>query len=366
MEKHLTMLKEIVSSLYLFKSEEELLHLIQHKLLRMCEVEQIKLTCKKIEESPPHNGAKKVHSVSGGKTKKTFYAYGFKYKEEDYSIQFHKSQGFSKEEKPFLKKVGKALASALLVAEKHKQWKVNKEQWELAFDTIPTAICLTDLKGNIIKTNKTFREKTKISQESLRNKNYFSAFFPPEEQEGTAPQLFPPVIKKEYKNSTPLGVLQCHCEKNTPHCGCIKTKALSNTPLEEKPHYNITSAKKECICSKNHLLWGRYTNKKKQVFEIVIRRFYNSTERAMQLVILRDISRQVKSEHKIAQSAKTAELDIISHSIAHELNNPIAGIYTLLQALQMQQHGKNLNEDLKEMSFAVQRCNHIIHKLLSP
>ena len=338
MEKHLTMLKEVVSSLYLFKSEQELLHLVKEKLPKMCEVDQIKLTCNKTEKPALHNGTKDIHSISKKNTtrkkSKTLYVYGFKYKEEDYSIQFHKNQGFSKEEKPFLKKVGKALSSALLVAEKHKQWKVNKEQWELAFDTIPTAICLTDLEGNIINTNKAFREKTKKSKKNLQNKNYFSAFFPLEEQEEVAPKWFP------------IG---------------MNSKTFSQELLTRSPEKQAEKTEE-----KSHFLWGRYTNKKKQVFDILIRRFYNSTERAMQLVILRDISRQVKSEHTMAQSAKTAELDIISHSIAHELNNPIAGVYTLLQTLQMQQHSKSLNEDLKEMSSAVQRCNNIIHKLLSP
>jgi len=102
-----------------------------------------------------------------------------------------------------------------------------------------------------------------------------------------------------------------------------------------------------------------------KVFEISLQKVLQNPENEIQLVILRDITEQIKIEHKIAQSAKSAELGIISSSIAHELNNPIAGIHALLQTLQIQKQDADLNKDLKEMFMAIQRCSHIINQLLN-
>ena len=95
------------------------------------------------------------------------------------------------------------------------------------------------------------------------------------------------------------------------------------------------------------------------------KKLLETRKKTIQLVILRDITKQTQMEYKIALSAKSAELGIISSSIAHELNNPIAGVQALLQTLQIQDKNNNLSEDLKEMSLAIQRCSHIIDQLLN-
>ena len=281
-------LKKSVLAIYLTHSEEELLRVIKKQLPALCKVDFIELShdCQKIKKA------------------KYIYSYSFTYKDKNYFIHFHKADGLAKTEKWFLNKVGQALESVLIRIEEYKELKISKEQWELAFDTIATPICLTDLQGHILRTNKTFREKTKLSKTELLQKDYFTAFF------GKA------------EDTT---AFQSHKEKR-------REKLLVDGQERD--------------------------------FEISLQKILQNTENEIQLVILRDITKQIKIEHKIAQSAKSAELGIISSSIAHELNNPIAGIHALLQTIQMQKTDENLTEDLKEMSLAIQRCIHIINQLL--
>ncbi len=286
----LVSLKKIVMAIGLCNSEEELKLIAEKELLGFCQVDSIVF-----QSSRPSL-----------KNSKYIYNYSFTYNNNTYFILFKKEQGISKTEKWLLKNTGKALESAIIRLEQQKKLKSNKEQWELAFDTIATPICLTNLQGNILRTNKTFREKTKMSKPELLQKNYLTVFF------GT---------------------------KET------SLKQQSNTKKIRKKR--------------------RLTNGNEETFEISVQKILQNTETEVILVILRDITEQIKVENQIAESAKSAEMGIISSSIAHELNNPIAGIQALLQNLQMQNPDKSINEDIKEMSLAIQRCNHIINKLLN-
>ncbi len=283
-------LKKTLSAIYMSYSEENLPLLINTELPPLCQVDAITLSIQK----PITKRAKHT------------YSYSFIYLNKSYFIHFHKADGFTKKEKEFLKKVGQTLEVALIRIEEDKQLNIDKEQWELAFDTIAIPICLTDLQGNILRTNKTFREKTKVPKTELLQKNYFTVFF------------------------------------NRPD-KINKLKSHQQNKRREK--YIVDGQEK--------------------IIEISLQKVSQSTRNKIQMVILRDITEQIKMEHKIAQSAKAAELGIISSSIAHELNNPIAGIQTLLQTLQMENNNPQLTDDLKEMSLAIQRCNHIIHQLLN-
>ena len=283
-------LKKAILSIYMSHSEKDLQILIGKKLPHLCQVDSIELSSRE----PIAKNTKYVHN------------YSFTYLNNSYFIHFYKADGLTKKEKWFLQKIGQALESALVRIEQHKQLNIDKGQWELAFDTIATPICLTDLQGNILRTNKTFREKTNMSKAELLQKNYFTVFFG-------------------------------------------RTDKTDNL----KPNQRNKRREKYIV------------DGKEKIIEIALQKVPQNTETEIQLVILRDTTEQIKMEHKIAQSAKSAELGIISSSIAHELNNPIAGIQTLLQTLEMENKNPNMADDLKEMSSAIQRCNHIIHQLLN-
>ena len=280
-------LTKILPLIYQAHTAKKLKSLIEKELPALCGVDAI---LPGFKEPKPKNS-------------KFLYTYSFTYKQNDYFICFHKAQG-GITDKTFLKKIGKALSFSLIQREEDQQLKTDKEKWELAFDTIATAICLTTAKGNILKTNKIFREQTHKSKTELLQKNYFSVFF-------------------GKNNEAPL------------------------TAQNKNRQKRITK------------------NGKEQIFEILIQKVSQDIEPSIYLIIIRDITKQTEMENKIAKSAKLAEVGIIAGSIAHELNNPIAGIQALLETLQMQNQDQKLKEDLNEMSKAIKRCSHIIHKLLN-
>ena len=280
------LLKKTILPIYLSRTEEELFSIIKEKLPELCLMHSIDLD----------------HLPTSKKSKNT-YTYLFTYKDKDYFIHFHKKETILSKEKSFLKKVGQTLESSLIRMEQQEQLRFQKEQWELAFNTIATPICLTDLEGIIIRTNKNFREKTNLSKTDILQKNYFTIFFGKEDTQ-------------------PL---------------------LNQGKRREK----------------------LFTNGKEEIFEISKQLIPQNIDREIQLVIIRNITEQINLEHKIAQFAKSAELGIISSSIAHELNNPIAGVLALIQTLQIKKTNSTLSKDLKDMSSAIQRCSCIIDQLLN-
>lgn len=84
--------------------------------------------------------------------------------------------------------------------------------------------------------------------------------------------------------------------------------------------------------------------------------------------IYRNKTKQKKTERQILESSKIAELGLIGGSIAHELNNPLAGLITFIQMLKSDVQTDNnpsLLNDLEEMEKSALRCKEIIQNLLS-
>jgi len=83
---------------------------------------------------------------------------------------------------------------------------------------------------------------------------------------------------------------------------------------------------------------------------------------------IKDKTKQKKAERQILESSKIAELGLIGGSIAHELNNPLAGLITFIQMLKQDlvtDGNKPLFNDLEEMEKSALRCKEIIQNLLS-
>jgi hypothetical protein len=78
-----------------------------------------------------------------------------------------------------------------------------------------------------------------------------------------------------------------------------------------------------------------------------------------------DVTEEKMLEQRLSQTAKMKELGLISSSIAHELNNPLGGIISYIQILQMELNKEHqLQGELKDMNMAAQRMKHIIENLL--
>ena len=78
-----------------------------------------------------------------------------------------------------------------------------------------------------------------------------------------------------------------------------------------------------------------------------------------------DVTEDKMLEQRLSQTAKMKELGLISSSIAHELNNPLGGIISYIQILQMElDKAHPLQGELKDMNMAAIRMKQIIENLL--
>ena len=215
-----------------------------------------------------------------------------------YSISFRKSSAYSAAEKKFLRKIAHSIDSALKRIETYTQLRLLKNQWKAAFNAIKKPICLTDHQYHILTSNAVFLEQVQQTKSQVFRKNCFSVFF-----------------------GFPLNPVECQNLK--------KSKILKST-------------------------------KDSSIFEIYSQSFLREKKGSIvHLVMFTDMSRKIEMEKKISNLKESAELGIITGSIAHDLNNPLAGIQTLLEVSQ------NSDPQVSEMLSAVRRCQSIVQKLLN-
>lgn len=104
------------------------------------------------------------------------------------------------------------------------------------------------------------------------------------------------------------------------------------------------------------------------LFEVDSQKMKSDYSEDIYINMYRDKTKQKKAERQILESSKIAELGLIGGSIAHELNNPLAGLITFIQMLKgdtLADQDKSLFSDLNEMEKSALRCKEIIQNLLS-
>ncbi|MES2767764.1 MAG: HAMP domain-containing sensor histidine kinase [Bdellovibrionota bacterium] len=109
-------------------------------------------------------------------------------------------------------------------------------------------------------------------------------------------------------------------------------------------------------------------NNQEKLFEVDSQKMKSDLGENIYINIYRDLTKQKKTERQILESSKIAELGLIGGSIAHELNNPLAGLITFIQMLKQDvvtDNNKPLFDDLEEMEKSALRCKEIIQNLLS-
>ena len=213
-----------------------------------------------------------------------------------YFISFRKNSTYSADEKKFLRKVVHSIDLALKRMETYSQLQLLKNQWKSTFTAIKNPICLTDQKFHILSSNAVFLEQVQQTKSQVFRKNCFSVFF-----------------------------------------------GFRLTPVE------FQNLKKSKILK---------TTGNSSIFEIYTQSFLREKKgSAVRLVMFTDMSRKIEMEKKISNLKESAELGIITGSIAHDLNNPLAGIQTLLEI--------SNDPQMDEMLSAVRRCQSIVKKLLN-
>ncbi len=225
-------------------------------------------------------------------------------------VFFSKAEGgkFSADEVDFLQELSEALGLALSRLHKLEQAETVKAQWQATFDAIPHPLCLTNEGGEILKLNRAFQQACSAHGfRALIGKNCLRSFF------GAAFQ--PPV--------NPSGIF---------------TFRSSREAGGETEHYEVAG----------------------QTLGMAV------DGAPVELILLRQISEELRFERRILEASKLAELGTIGSSIAHELNNPLGGMLSFLQLILMDLKPTDvIFPEVKEMEHAVLRCRDIVLNLLS-
>jgi len=123
---------------------------------------------------------------------------------------------------------------------------------------------------------------------------------------------------------------------------------------------------RESPCPGCHLGKSFKIESHNKTFEVSSSRIQTDAEKQFKyLNIYKDVSEQILFEQRMTQNAKMNDLGLISGSIAHELNNPLGGIISYLQILQMELPKEHiLQKDLQDMVMTSLRMKKIIEGLL--
>ena len=83
------------------------------------------------------------------------------------------------------------------------------------------------------------------------------------------------------------------------------------------------------------------------------------------LLMASDVTKENHLQEQLSARARETELGFIRGSIAHELNNPLSGMKTLLHIMEVSPGGDSFSKEIiEEMQSAVNRCQQIIKTLL--
>ena len=218
---------------------------------------------------------------------------------------FISSRKISRKQKTFLSRIGDMVSSSLCFMEDTKQLEASKNQWDLVFDSFYRALCITDSQFRILRTNGAFRRLTGRKKTETAGQNVFTVFPIP---------VSPPPSQNE--EVTWLA-------ESSPKVPPLSLEFLMKT-----------------VFLKNERLTFR-------------------------LFLIKDVTEEIKMERKIADQTRSRELGLIKSSLAHELNNPIAGIKALLTVIESGLTCSSQRRLLGNMHSAVNRCQETVARLLS-
>ena len=227
------------------------------------------------------------------------------FKTENYGdFNFYSSQKIKQSKKKFLQKVSSFVASTLYSIENKEKISNIKKQWENTFDSFCQAFCITNKNFNIIHSNQAFQQL--FQTKKYLHKNLFEIF---------------PFPVKEPKQTEKEGSFLAQGKKNN-----------------EKKYWDISFK----------TLYLQKENSKAMLF------------------LIKDVTEEIKMESQISNQAKEQELGLIKGSLAHELNNPIAGIKALLSAIENSapKDQNSIKESLKDMQKAMDTCHQVVQNLL--
>lgn len=300
-------LYSILLSIYSFSQWEDLFALKSKPFLNLCEVAYIGWDLeKRIFKGTP---LLKRNNPKHNTLSPYWLKHPLCHNKRHYGyLSFISSHKMNETKKRFLKKIADAVASSIYFIENKNKLENIKQEWSCTFDSFYQPLCITDSYFNILRTNQAFCQLVHSSKQNLIGKNIFYTC---------------PISIQE-----PL--------KNKPD-----TFTWVSTGIYQKKPLNL---------------------------QFTLKTIYLKNEKiSFELVLVKDVTQEIKMEKMLAQKTKNKNLALIKGSIAHELNNPIAGIKTLVHVIDQNLPEKRpeWKEIFKNMDEALNRCQHIIENLLS-
>lgn len=212
-----------------------------------------------------------------------------------------KRRSLNKTEKLLLENISSGVALAIEKLHNLDQSEVLKHQWESTFNAILEPLSIINKNYELIQVNKAFAKLAGLQPHETLGKKCYEILF----------------------------------SRQSPCSACQLAKQF-----QIKNQVN------------NQILTHRVFSQKVESGSFYIN-------------LYRDISQTLLLEKQILESAKLAELGTIGGSIAHELNNPLAGITTFAHLIDMDlPEGSPIKSDIKEIQDAAMKCRDIIDNLL--
>ncbi|WP_042350787.1 sensor histidine kinase [Bacillus massiliigorillae] len=185
----------------------------------------------------------------------------------------------------------------------------SKKQWEDTFRAVVDMILVVDLNGNILKVNDAAKQYFQLSEDNLSHKNICHLF------------------------SDNNDILQLLTD-------CCNTK--------EAAYQEINLA--------NHTIFETFSNpifnEEKQMYGVIL--------------YLKDVSEKRRIEAQLIHSGKLAAIGELAAGIAHELNNPLTAILGNSQLLLRNTNHDELSHKLyNDINNCGKRCKNIIQNLLT-
>lgn len=227
-------------------------------------------------------------------------------------INFYRDGIFSSSDVEFLDKIADVVAMTADKLIRFSSLEKLKRQWEAVFDSIDVPLTVVDKEMNLVRVNRSFSEIVGAKVRDIIGRKCYNIF-------------------QGAENSS-----QC--------TGCNVLKSFESVkPIGSEVNLGRVN---KCFTT-----WTYPIIENGKVNSVV--QFY------------KDISEQRNYREKLLHSEKLAEIGMLAGSVAHEINNPIGGIISMLQIIS-HETDKNLpiHEDLQEMAKAAERCKKIVDNLL--
>jgi len=229
------------------------------------------------------------------------------------AVASYEKNAFSEEDMQFLINITNQAAIAIVNAQLFHQILKGKQEWEQTFDSITDLICLIDPEYRLIRVNRTLAQKFNTLPEEIIGKKCYQIFHP---------------------------------ELNAPCVECAHRQAM----ISQKPF----TLERKSLISDEIFLGSAFP------------RFNSRGEFISSVYVLRDITEQKRLREQLVQSEKMAAVGQLVSGVAHELNNPLAGVMGYAQLLLMRSDLDDKTQSyLNKISKESDRAKNIVNNLLT-